>query len=96
MIRTTKMYKFTLDSKMGTVSGTLYIPSLWTENAAFKLLEYKIGDMKKAGDSNANNLTSCNSLEATHIRDALLDYIFLDPPFGANLNYSELNYLWEA
>lgn len=96
MIRTTKMYKFTLDRKMGTVSGTLYIPSLWTENAAFKLLEYKIGDMKKAGDSNANNLTSCNSLEATHIRDALLDYIFLDPPFGANLNYSELNYLWEA
>ena len=24
------------------------------------------------------------------------DYIFTDPPFGANLNYSELSYLWEA
>ena len=24
------------------------------------------------------------------------DYIFIDPPFGANLNYSELNFLWES
>jgi hypothetical protein len=25
-----------------------------------------------------------------------VDYIFIDPPFGANLNYSELNSLWEG
>jgi len=25
-----------------------------------------------------------------------LDYVFIDPPFGANLMYSELNFLWEA
>jgi len=25
-----------------------------------------------------------------------LDYIFTDPPFGANYMYSELNFLWEA
>jgi hypothetical protein len=24
------------------------------------------------------------------------DYIFFDTPFGANINYSELNYLWES
>ena len=42
-IRTSKMYKFTLDRKMGTVSGTLYIPSLWVENSPFKLLRSKIG-----------------------------------------------------
>lgn len=28
-------------------------------------------------------------------KDAI-DYIFTDPPFGANLNYSELSFLWEA
>jgi hypothetical protein len=27
---------------------------------------------------------------------ASVDYIFLDPPFGANIMYSELNFLWEA
>ena len=25
-----------------------------------------------------------------------VDYIFTDPPFGDNLNYSELNYIWEC
>jgi len=24
------------------------------------------------------------------------DYIFLDPPFGSNINYSELNFFWES
>jgi hypothetical protein len=26
----------------------------------------------------------------------VIDYIFVDPPFGANLMYSELNFLWEC
>lgn len=25
-----------------------------------------------------------------------MDYIFIDPPFGSNLSYSELNFLWES
>jgi len=25
-----------------------------------------------------------------------MDHIFTDPPFGDNINYSEMNYLWEA
>ena len=29
-------------------------------------------------------------------RENSLDYIFIDPPFGSNLNYSELSYLWEG
>jgi len=31
-----------------------------------------------------------------HISDNSIDYIFTDPPFGANRMYSELNFLWEA
>ena len=30
------------------------------------------------------------------IPDNSIDYIFTDPPFGSNLNYSELSYIWEA
>ena len=26
----------------------------------------------------------------------ILDYVFIDPPFGSNINYSELNFLWES
>ena len=28
--------------------------------------------------------------------EGVLDYIFIDPPFGANLNYSELSFAWES
>ncbi len=32
----------------------------------------------------------------THIPDKSVDYIFTDPPFGGNINYSEMNFLWES
>jgi DNA modification methylase len=30
------------------------------------------------------------------MRSNIADYVFTDPPFGANYMYSELNFLWEA
>lgn len=96
MIRTTKMYKFTLDRKMGTVGGTLFIPSLWTENSSLKLLLYKLKDLVKVNFPKKSNLAAMVS-SSTHLRNVnAIDYIFTDPPFGGNLMYSELNFLWEA
>ncbi len=98
MIRTSKLYKFTLDRKMGTVSGTLYIPSLWTENSVIKLLKYKINSFKKPSYP-SNRLAVIETLSSTTlvtIPSSQVDYIFTDPPFGGNLMYSELNFLWEA
>lgn len=37
---------------------------------------------------------SATSLE--HIEDGAADYVFTDPPFGSNINYSEMNFLWES
>lgn len=28
--------------------------------------------------------------------DQSIDYVFTDPPFGGNINYSEMNFLWES
>src|SRR5690606_11609601 len=36
------------------------------------------------------------SAERSEIESDHVDYIFTDPPFGGNLMYSELNFLWEA
>lgn len=96
MIRTTKMYKFTLDRKMGTVSGTLYTPSLWTENTANKLLKHKIKILSTVQSPRQFELTNSSSLSYIISKDDSADYIFVDPPFGSNLNYSELNFLWES
>jgi len=97
MIRTSKLYKFTLDRKMGNVSGTLYIPSLWTENSPIKLLRYKLSMTEIFRDLKSLNLTSTSSSSNLEtLISEKLDYIFIDPPFGANLMYSELNVIWEA
>ncbi|HUW12523.1 MAG TPA: DNA methyltransferase, partial [Anaerolineae bacterium] len=34
--------------------------------------------------------------ELANIPSSSIDYVFTDPPFGDNLMYSELNFLWEA
>src|SRR5262249_53726524 len=41
-------------------------------------------------------ITTQSSTALTNVPDSCADYIFTDPPFGGNLNYSELNALVEA
>jgi len=97
LIRTTKMYKFTFNRKMSTLSGTLYVPSLWVENASWKLLKYKLIISKALTQKTRASLIGTGSSDNLPIyKKNILDYIFVDPPFGANLMYSELNFLWEA
>ena len=44
-----------------------------------------------------HSIISTNSTVSRMLnRNNLIDYIFTDPPFGGNLNYSELNFIWEA
>ena len=40
--------------------------------------------------------TTQSSTNLKNISDKSVDYIFIDPPFGANLMYSELNCLYES
>lgn len=80
----------------GPLSGTLYISSLNAEAEVLKVARGKIKDFSRAFISTENSLVQCQSLQNTGISSNSLDYIFIDPPFGANLNYSELNFLWES
>ncbi|MBF0121087.1 MAG: DNA methylase [Desulfobacterales bacterium] len=98
-----------VDRRTGTVSGTFYIPSMNDENTPFNLLKEKIEDFifsleKKSVYSKKKvsiQLSKCvinslNSISQQSFFQNTIDYIFTDPPFGDNLMYSELNFLWEA
>jgi DNA modification methylase/predicted RNA-binding Zn-ribbon protein involved in translation (DUF1610 family) len=37
-----------------------------------------------------------SATQLADLPDESIDFIFTDPPFGANINYSEMNILWEA
>jgi len=80
----------------GPLSGTLYVSSLNAETEITKVAAGKIRDFIKAFIAKENGIVQCHSFENIPIKPASVDYLFIDPPFGANLNYSELNFLWEA
>lgn len=82
------------------VSGTLYIPSLVAEKRAAFGLENRIQTLTRVLPNNlqiGNTIITSNSSSTIKgVHDASVDYIFIDPPFGSNLMYSELNFLWET
>ncbi|NLB81403.1 MAG: site-specific DNA-methyltransferase, partial [Clostridiaceae bacterium] len=96
--RTTKSYKFTLDRKFGILSGTLYIPSLNVELYPLNILKRKIRDLSATNyTERGNSVTYINSAtKLSHIASNSIDYMFIDPPFGANIMYSELSSIWEG
>lgn len=96
--RTTKSYKFTLDRKFGILAGTLYVPSLDVELNPINILKRKIKDISIINyPTRGNDCVGVNSATSlAKLGTDSIDYIFTDPPFGANIMYSELSSIWEG
>jgi len=82
----------------GLLSGTLYMPSLIRGLSVASSYERGISRLAAVFRGNAprSSILGTSATNNTRIPANSLDYIFLDPPFGSNLMYSELNFLWEA
>lgn len=82
----------------GGLSGTLYIPSLVFERNVFQLFNSKLRDIAQAKQHifKRSSAIATSSTTMLGIKNDSVDYIFTDPPFGQNINYSELNFVWEA
>lgn len=79
------------------LSGTLYIGSTVSEPSPTYVLSGKIKRFGGAIPANRSDaIVTTGSLAGVEIPDNSIDYVFIDPPFGDNLPYSELNFLWEA
>lgn len=102
----TKMYRYRWAGGFagaggGPLSGTLYIPSLIKDiNICKSLSEYAKKTqkakrlLKELPESSI--ISTQSSTDLRNIPNNSCDYIFTDPPFGDNLMYSELSFLWEA
>lgn len=78
-------------------SGTYYIASMSVEANVFTAYSNKIKIFTKAlGLIKSGTIVSINSATNLQVPDNSIDYIFTDPPFGHNLMYSELNFIWES
>ncbi len=83
----------------GHLKGTLYIPSIPIETSILEQISDKISSFKKAIvllSKEYTNLQYIGSASNSTIKDNSIDYVFTDPPFGANIMYSELNFLPES
>ncbi len=80
------------------VLGTLYLPSFSVESSVIKMMKDRLPKLVKvlAELGGSKNVISTQSSTLINSIDASMDYLFIDPPFGSNINYSELNFLWEA
>jgi inorganic pyrophosphatase len=97
-----KLRRFRADKKGGgPLAGTLYIASLITPpNPVLTVgrnVDFVARGLSSIHPKEGSAIVSAQSnSHYSYIEKDSLDYIFIDPPFGSNLNYSELNLLWEA
>ena len=98
---TSKMRRFRADKKGGgPLSGTLYIASLITPPNVVLCVERNVNFVFNAflETRHIEGVSITQTQSSSNIKALInsVDYIFIDPPFGANLMYSELNFPWEA
>lgn len=101
---TTRRNRFYVDSRrpkgspIGPLSNTLYIPTLQVEaNVGAKALQVakSVAELASAWTKHHAFITTQSSTRLNQLPDSCVDFIFTDPPFGGNINYSEQNMLYE-
>jgi DNA modification methylase len=97
-----RMRRFRADRKGGgPLSGTLYVGSLITPPNVFKSFLRNAETIASSlayqrTTPRSNVISTQSSTELNGIPDRSIDYVFVDPPFGSNFDYSELNFFWES
>lgn len=81
---------------VGPMANTLYFPSLFVENNFIPQALFQLNKIVNAWNDLHGNIISTQSSTSLTIKDNSIDYIFIDPPFGANIMYSELSFTREA
>jgi DNA modification methylase len=99
---TSRMRRFRADRKGGgPLSGTLYVGSLITPPHVLKTFRRNASTIADSlippiDPQRGHIITTQDSGCLRSIPDNSVDYIFTDPPFGYNFDYSELNFFWEG
>ena len=84
----------------GQAYNTLQLTSLAAERNLFTLAYGKVNDLKCVFELPKRldrvSISTCSSTNLIGVSDNVIDYIFVDPPFGNNIIYSELSFLYEC
>ncbi|MEA3416303.1 MAG: hypothetical protein U9R02_09140 [Thermodesulfobacteriota bacterium] len=81
---------------VGPMANTLYLPPLSIENNVCNQFEFQLKKIKQALPSSHGGMVSTQGSQKLKTPSESMDYVFVDPPFGANIMYSELSFIREA
>ncbi|MFA6373600.1 MAG: hypothetical protein WCW68_13325, partial [Methanothrix sp.] len=105
LLRLTRMNQYRPDVSYPTsiITGTYYMPQVSVEAAVWPHYENKIERLMKGyaevakSDLFVKCIISTQSVtNLTAIPAESVDYIFTDPPYGGNVQFGELNFIWES
>lgn len=81
---------------VGPMANTLYVPPVNVENNVFDQAEFQIKKIIKALNLLEGSIITTQGAQKIKMPNNSMDYLFFDPPFGANIMYSELSYIRES
>ena len=99
--RVTRLSEFRFWGGSGN-TARFNVPFIFNEANVFVTFERKASNIIDHLTTTATRYSGkkaivCGSAtDMGHLPDQSVDFIFTDPPFGANINYSEMNILWES
>lgn len=97
-----RMQRYSPDSGFPNMvlAGTYYVPQIGREIEVFSWYEGKINSLLKGYQAInlpiADVVISTSDARRIDIPANSIDYIFTDPPYASNIQYGELNFVWEA
>lgn len=105
LLRLTRMNQYRPDVSYPTsiITGTYYMPQVSVEAAVWPHYENKIERLMKGYAEVAKSDLFVKCIISTQsvtnlaaIPAESVDYIFTDPPYGGNVQFGELNFIWES
>lgn len=76
--------------------GTLYVSSVGLETNSIERFMLRISSARYTASLPSFSVSCQSATRLGSMPDDCVDYIFVDPPFGENIMYSELNFTTEA
>jgi hypothetical protein len=84
----------------GQIYNTLQLTSISAERNLYVLARGKVDDIKSVFEARktygSTIISTSTAAQLVGVRNNSVDYVFVDPPFGNNIMYSELSFLYEA
>ena len=83
-------------------TANLNVPHISNESNVFVTFQRKANSIADHFVTTAHNyrgrcaVHTGSATDLEFLPDNSIDFVFTDPPFGANINYSEMNILWES